>query len=162
MATRTSYHAELLAEPLAEHSKCAFVKCFVLAATPTQPAVYVTRSGRVSRPPDRLIESAYAVVKEQYVKQFRDADPDATNTVTETIEVCGMMKALLFQKAVKEKPEEAMKALREEVMKAIKIKIWEPVHLNSLSAEEKGLILPQMINYLEKYRPDMSFDKYKV
>jgi hypothetical protein len=73
-----------------------------------------------------------------------------------------MMKALLFQKAVKEKPEEAMKALREEVMKAIKIKIWEPVHLNSLSAEEKGLILPQMINYLEKYRPDMSFDKYKV
>jgi hypothetical protein len=48
-----------------------------------------------------------------------------------------MMKALLFQKAVKEKPEEAMKALREEVMKAIKIKIWEPVHLNSLSAGER-------------------------
>jgi hypothetical protein len=35
------------------------------------------------------------------------------NKATQTIEICGMMKALLFQKAVKEKPEEAMKALRE-------------------------------------------------
>ena len=134
----------------------------MIAITPSQPDVYITRSGRVSRPPDRLIESAYAVVKEQYVKQFQDADPESINKVTETIEVCGMMKALLFQKAVKEKPEEATKALREEVTKAIKIKIWEPVHLNSLSEEEKGLIIPQMINYLEKYKPDMSFDKYKV
>ena len=134
----------------------------MIATTPTQPDVYITRSGRVSRPPDLFIESAYAVVKEQYVKQFRDADPDATNMVTKTIEVGGMMKALLFQKAVKENPEEAMKAQRKEVMKAIQIKIWEPVHQNSLSAEEKGLILQQMINYLEKYRPEMSFDKYKV
>jgi hypothetical protein len=72
------------------------------------------------------------------------------------------MKALLFQKAMEEKPEAAMNALREEVLKAIRIDIWEPVHPESMSIEEKQLIILQMMNYLEKYNPDMSFDKYKV
>ena len=105
---------------------------------PTQPDFYITRSGRVSRPPDRLIESAYAVAKEQYVNQFQEADQESVSKVTETIEICGMMKALLFLEAVKEKPEEAMKALREEVMKAIKIDIWKPVHRSQLSDEQKA------------------------
>ena len=132
------------------------------AVAPNHPEVYITRSGRVSRPPVRLIESAYAVVKEQYVNQFQDADRESVSKVTKTIEICGMMKTLLFHKAVKEKPEEAMKALREEVMKAIKIDIWRPVHRLQLSDEQRTLILPQMINYLEKYKPNMEFDKYKV
>ena len=129
---------------------------------PTQPEVYITHSGRVSCPPDRLIELAYAVVKEQYVNQFQDADRESVSKVTKTIEICGMMKTLLFHKAVKEKPEEAMKALREEVMKAIKIDMWRPVHRSQLSDEQRALILPQMINYLEKYKPNMEFDNYKV
>jgi hypothetical protein len=60
------------------------------------------------------------------------------------------------------KPEEAMKALREEVLKAVKIGIWEPIHVKSLSEEQQKMIIPQMMNYLEKFKPDMSFDKYKV
>ncbi len=36
------------------------------------------------------------------------------------------------------------------------------VHREDLSAKEQGLIIPQMMNYLEKYNPDMTFDKYKV
>lgn len=63
-------------------------------------------------------------------------------------------KTLLFQKAMKTKPEEAMKAIREEVIKAIKIIIWHPVHLSNLTDEEKRLVIPQIINYLEKYKPD--------
>jgi hypothetical protein len=55
-----------------------------------------------------------------------------------------------------------MKALREEVQKTVKIDIWEQVHLDDLSTEEQRLIIPQMMNYLEKYNPDMTFDKYKV
>jgi hypothetical protein len=31
-----------------------------------------------------------------------------------------------------------------------------------MTAEEKQLIIPQMINYLEKYRPNLSFKKCKV
>jgi hypothetical protein len=61
-----------------------------------------------------------------------------------------MKKALLFQKAVLTKPEEAMKALREEVAKAVKINMWHPVHLANLSKDQQELIILQMINYLEK------------
>jgi hypothetical protein len=50
-----------------------------------EPGVYITRFGRVSHPPDRLIESAYVVVKEQYIMQFQDPDPESISKVTETI-----------------------------------------------------------------------------
>jgi hypothetical protein len=80
----------------------------------------------------------------------------------EIIEMCGMMKAMLFQHAVSAKPEEAMKALKEEVRKAIKIDILDPVFLHDLTEEEKKLIIPQMMNYLEKYKPDKTFEKFKV
>ncbi len=69
----------------------------------------------------------------------------------EIIERTCMMKAMLFQKAMNDKPDEAMKALREEVVKALKIDIWKLVHLKDLSAEQVNLILPQMMNYLDKY-----------
>jgi hypothetical protein len=58
--------------------------------------VYVTRLGRVSCPPQRLIESACTIVKEQYMQQFQDAELESISNVTETIKICGMMKALLF------------------------------------------------------------------
>jgi hypothetical protein len=54
---------------------------------PQEAGVYVTRSGRASRPPQRLIETAYAALKETYLTNFSD-----TNEF--------MMKVLLFQKAV--------------------------------------------------------------
>jgi hypothetical protein len=50
-----------------------------------------------------------------------------------------------------DKSEEAMKALNEEVIKVLKINIWKPVHLKDLSTVQVNLILPQMMNYLEKY-----------
>ncbi len=124
--------------------------------------VYVTHSGRVSHPTNRLIESAYAIVKEQYIKQFQDSDPESFSKVTDTVKICGTMKALLFQKAMKEKPEEAIKVLREEVKKAIKINNWKKVHRAQVRDKQKALILPQMIHYLEKDKPNMEFDKYKV
>ena len=42
---------------------------------------------------------------------------------------------------------------REEVTKAVKIGVWDPVHLSELTPEEQELIIPQMMNYLEKYKP---------
>jgi hypothetical protein len=87
-----------------------------------QSESYVTRFGRVSRPPVCLIETAYEVIR----------------------------------------PVEAMKALREEVIKAIKINIWHLVHVKDLTKEQQKLIIPQMIYYLEKYKPDATFDKIKV
>jgi hypothetical protein len=73
-----------------------------------------------------------------------------------------MMKALFFHKALKNRPEEAIKALCEEVIKALKIDVWELVQLNEMTEEEQSLIIPQMANYLEKCKPDATFDKCKV
>jgi hypothetical protein len=124
------------------------------------PGFYITRSGRVSRPPNHLFETAYAVIRETYRQNFSEE----SNNVNKEIEECSyaMGKALLFQNAVVDKPEEAMQALWEEVIKAIKINIWHPVHIKDLTEEQKKLIIPQMINYLENYKPDNTFDKFKV
>ena len=132
----------------------------VEAETQTGPGLYVTRSGRVSRPPSRLIETAYAVIRETYHENFSESG----NNITKEIVECtySMQKALLFQNAMKSRPDEAMKALREEVIKAMKINIWHPVHYKDLSEEERKLVIPQMINYFEKYKPDATFDKFKV
>ncbi len=59
---------------------------------------YVTRLGRVSHPPNRLIEMAYAVVKDTYIKNFQDTGSDENKTI---VECTYAMKALLFQKALK-------------------------------------------------------------
>jgi hypothetical protein len=99
---------------------------------------------------------AYAVIHETYSRNIKYSEDEGA------IECTYAMKALLYQKALEMKPEEAMKALKEEVLKAIKIDIWEPVHPDNMTAEEKKLIIPQMMNYLEKYRPDLSFEKFKV
>jgi hypothetical protein len=121
---------------------------------------YRTRSVRISRPPTRLIETAYAVLREMYRDNFGEGSENVNKDIIEC--TYAMKKALLFQKAVLTKPEEAMKALKEEVAKALKINIWHPVHLDDLSQEQRKLIIPQMINYLEKYKPDATFEKYKV
>ena len=55
-----------------------------------------------------------------------------------------------------------MKALHEEVQKALKINTWKPVHLDNLNKGQKKLIIPMMMNYLEKYKPDNTFEKFKV
>ena len=74
----------------------------------------------------------------------------------------GMMKAMLFQHALNKRPDDAMNALRDEVQKALKIDIWKPVFLNDLKEDDKKLIIPMMMNYLEKYKPDNTFEKFKV
>ncbi len=113
-----------------------------------------------SKPPERFgFEKALAVIKEVYNDNLQKLE---TSEQTEIIEMCGMMKAMLFEHAVSAKPEEAMKALKEEVRKAVNIDIWEPVFLHDLTNEEKKLVIPQMMNYLEKYKPDKTFEKFKV
>ena len=125
-----------------------------------ESGLYTTRSGRVVKPPQRYgFEEAFAVVQEWYKENYHDIE---VNEQQMTIEIVGMMKAMLFQHAMNQRPDEAMKALREEVQKALKINIWKPKHWNDLTKEEKKFVIPMMINYLEKYKPDNTFDKFKV
>ena len=127
---------------------------------PATSALYTTRSGRVVKPPQRYgFEEAFAVIKEYYKENYFDISDSEPSM---KIEAVGAMKAMLFQHALKQRPDEAMKALREEVQKALKINIWKPIHWEQLSEEEKKLVIPMMANYLEKYKPDNTFDKFKV
>jgi hypothetical protein len=103
--------------------------------------VYRTRSGRAVRKPSRLIEEAYATVKDEIEVIPQNA----------MIEIVGMLKAILYERALKKKPAEAKQALLDEVQKALKIDIWEPVFMTQLTAEQKKLIIPMMKNFLEKY-----------
>jgi hypothetical protein len=125
-----------------------------------EPGVYYNHYGRAVKPPERYgFEKAFAVIKEVYNDNLQNLE---TSELTKIIEICGMMKAMLFQLTVSTKPEEAMKALKEEVKKAVNIDIWDSVFLHDLKMEEKKLIIPQMMNYLEKYRPDKTFEKFEV
>jgi hypothetical protein len=55
----------------------------VEAETQTGPGLYVTRSGRVSRPPSRLIETAYAVIRETYRENFSKSGDNITKEIVE-------------------------------------------------------------------------------
>ncbi len=127
---------------------------------PATNELYTTRSGRVVKPPQCYgFETALAVIKEYYRKNYCDMDNGKPPIPVESV---GAMKAMLFQHALKQRPEEAMKALREEVQKALKINVWKPIHWEHLSEEEKKLVIPMMANYLEKFKPDNTFDKFKI
>jgi hypothetical protein len=121
--------------------------------------VYRTRSGRAVRKPARLIEEAYATVKETYLEYHHEIEVIPQNA---TIEIVGMLKAILYERALKKKPAEAKQALLDEVQKALKIDIWEPVFMTQMTPEQQKLIIPMMKIFLEKYRPDNSFEKFKV
>ena len=124
-----------------------------------EPGVYRTRSGREVRRPIRLIEEAYATLKETYLKYHQEVEVSPENA---TIEIVGTLKAILYERALKKKPEEAKQALLDEVVKALKIDIWEPVFMTDLTMEQRKLIIPMMKNFMEKYRPDDTFEKFKV
>lgn len=47
-------------------------------------------------------------------------------------------------------------------MKVIKKEVWAPLHTEYLTKEEGTLVIPMMKTFLEKLKPDNSFDKYKV
>ncbi len=108
--------------------------------------VYRTRSGRAVRKPARLIEEAYATVKETYLEYHHEIEALPKNAM---IEIVGMLKAILYECALKKKPAEAKQALLDEVQKALKIDIWEPVFMTQLTVGQKKLIIPMMKNFLE-------------
>jgi len=66
--------------------------------------LYVTRSGRVSRPLSHLIETAYAVIREAYQQNLSEGCDNKAKEIVEC--TYSMKKALLFQKAMSSRPKE--------------------------------------------------------
>ena len=110
--------------------------------------------------PTRYVEQAYAVVKEIYKNYFFDEKQKNANDHEWDIEFCG--NATLYQDALRKQPVEAKAAFKKEVMKAVDKKVWTPVLINELTKEQRGLIMPMMKNFVEKLKPDNTFDKFKV
>ncbi len=77
------------------------------------------------------------------------------------IEFCGKA-AILHQEAVKKQPADAKAAFKKEILKVIEKEVWTPVHEEDLTAEERELVLPMMKIFLQKLKPENSFDKFKV
>jgi hypothetical protein len=102
---------------------------------------------------------AYTVISETCTQTFYDETDIYVNAA---IECTLAMKALLFQKALEQKPEEVMKALTEEMLKAIQIDIWDPVFPPEMSTKECRMIIPQNMNYLEKFKPNMTLKSTKL
>ena len=121
---------------------------------------YATRSGRVLHPPVCLIEMVYEVICEADKNNFEEDSDDINKKIVECMYL--MKKASLFQMATNTRPVEATKVLREEMTRAIKINIWDLVHAKDLTEEQQKQIIPQMINYLQKYKPYTTFNKIKV
>ncbi len=112
-------------------------KMEVIDAQPMPEAgVYYARSRRAVEPPKRyVVEKISAVIKEVMCND--NLQNLETSEQTEVIEICGMMKTILFQHAVSEKPDEAMKALTKEVRMAVNDDIWDQVLLHDLTKKEK-------------------------
>jgi hypothetical protein len=69
---------------------------------------------------------------------------------------------VLFTQAMKEKPDEALLALDKELDNIRNAEVWGGVLWEDLSPEQQKLILPMMLNFVVKYKPNGEFDKYKV
>jgi hypothetical protein len=69
---------------------------------------------------------------------------------------------VLFTQAMKDKPDEALLALDKELDNTRNAEVWGGVLFEDLSPEQQKLILPMMLNFVVKYKPDGEFDKYKV
>lgn len=112
---------------------------------------------RKHRRSEANVIKAQEVIKRAYLERYQDREPSMTAVET-TVESCG----ILYQQALKTRPEAATEALRKEVMKTCDKEIWHGVLWDSLTQEQKALVLPMMKNYVEKYHPDSTFDKSKV
>jgi hypothetical protein len=104
-------------------------------------------------------EKAYAIVREIYQEHIAMND-DAQGNLMEG-EFCGAT-AVLYQDALKKQPINAKAAFRKEIQGILDKNVWEPVHLKDLSDEERKLIISNMKNFVEKFKLDNTFDKFKV
>ncbi len=104
-------------------------------------------------------EKAYAISREIYQEHIATNDDMQGNLMEGKF--CGTT-AVLYQDALKKQPIDAKAALRKEIQGILDKNIWEPVHLKDLSDEERKLIISNMKNFVEKLKPDNTFDKFKV
>ena len=116
---------------------------------------------RKNRRTEAKVIQAQEVLRQAYLQRY-GADVNQRVEDDRSQELNTEFSGILYQQALKSRPEAAEAALEKEVEKAEKKKIWHPVHKESLTEDQKKMILPMMKNYVEKFHPDSTFDKRKV
>ena len=121
---------------------------------------YRTRYGRIVRKPVRYrdTEKAYAIVREVYEEHLA---PRSHQYIDLDYEFCGAA-AILYQDALKKQPSDAKAAFKKEIQGILDKNVWTPVHLKDLTEEQRKLVISNMKNFVEKLKPDNTFDKFKV
>jgi hypothetical protein len=121
---------------------------------------YRTRYGRIVRKPVqyRDTEKAYAIVREVYEEHLA---PRSHQYIDLDYEFCGAA-AILYQDALKKQPSDAKAAFKKEIQGILDKNVWMPVHLKDLTEEQRKLVISNMKNFVEKLKPDNTFDKFKV
>jgi len=121
---------------------------------------YKTRYGRVVRKPERYgdTEKAYAIVREIYKEHLVSHGHESIDLDGE---FCGAA-SILYQDALKKQPSEAKAAFKKEIQGILDKNVWTPVHLRDLTEDERKLVISNMKNFVEKLKPDNTFDKFKV
>jgi hypothetical protein len=76
--------------------------------------------------------------------------------------ISNYMSLMLFEQAAKLNPEHADSALNKEIDSIEKMNVWEGRHIHDLSVEERALIIDNMKNFIDKWHPDGTFEKYKA
>ena len=110
---------------------------------------------------------AKETLRKAYLERY-GGDENAQEAVNCLIEELGRLLTdresvnLLYHQAMKVRPEAAEAALLKEVQSCCDKGIWEGILEEDLTQEQRNLILPMMKNYIDKYRPDGSFEKSKV
>jgi hypothetical protein len=143
----------------AEAEEAEIVAPETLEVTPVEPE-YRTRYGRVVRKPERYrdTEKAYAIVREVYEEHLASSGHEYINFDSE---FCGAA-AILYQDALKKQPSNAKAAFKKEIQGILDKNVWTPVHLKNLTEEERKMVISNMKNFVEKLKPDNTFDKFKV
>jgi hypothetical protein len=69
---------------------------------------------------------------------------------------------ILYEEAAKLNPEQANAAFIKEIESIESKGVWVPKHMHDLNAHEQSLVIDNMKNFVDKWNPDGSFDKYKA
>ena len=120
--------------------------------------------GKTHRRTEGNLARARETLKRAYLERYGDTVRNRNGVDAADQEIADMTSFvevnLLYQEAMKARPEAAEAALLKEVLKCCEKNIWAGVHERNLMQQD--LILPMMKNYIDKFHPDGSYDEAKV
>ena len=124
---------------------------------PIAETEYRTRHGRVVLKPERYrdTEKAYAVIREIYQKYLASSDSVHGDFFDSEFRAS---TSILYQDVLKKQPIDAKAAFKKGIKGILDINVWTTVHMKDLMEEEGKLVISNMKNFVEKLKPENTFN----